>query len=123
MRAQARTDSGADAKGFLKTVTSLPFVKLLHFSFDIFHYLGKLSETLQKEDVVVSDTPAIIESTRKKLKRLRTGPRKNGLLQTFTTKYDVQTQLFEGTKLSQKHAGGTNSDAATILEATLNYMD
>ena len=123
MRAQARTDSGAAAKGFLKTVTSLRFVKLLHFLCDIFHYLGKLSETLQKEDVVVSDIPAIIESTRKKLKRLRKGPRINGLLQTFTTKYDVQTQLFEGTKLSQKHAGRTDSDAATILEATLNHMD
>ena len=115
--------SGATAKGFLKVITIVRFVSLLPFLADLFAQLSRLSKAFQNNDLVVSDLPSLIQSTRKKLVMLRGGPRKGGYMEQFNAKYDEKTFTFNGVRLTQKHAGRCASDSATLLEATINHIE
>ena len=120
---EERTDTGAAAQGFLKTVASARFVSLLHFLADLFYYLGRLSESFQNDDLVVSHIPSLIDATTKKIGKLRKGSCKGGHLEKFKKSYNESTGVFAGVQLSMKHATRADSDAATLIEASLNHIE
>ena len=72
---------------------------------------------------MVSDIPSLIDETTKKIGKLRKGSCKGGHLEKFKKSYNESTGVFAGVQLSMKHATHTDSDAATLVEATLNHIE
>lgn len=93
-----RADDSNKVNGILTQMTSVPFLRMLHFLLDYLPIVSELSRAFQTEDVLVIQMPPLIETTLVKLAVLKAQPGKN--MKAFQARYDATTRTFGDLKLS-----------------------
>ena len=85
------------AKGILPKYRSLKFVKYLHFMVDFLKPCKILSKSFQKEQLLITEVPAMIDRCLDSLRKLSDGNGENML--EFGRVYNPDTKMFKGVKL------------------------
>ncbi|KAJ8318674.1 hypothetical protein KUTeg_003765 [Tegillarca granosa] len=120
-----RADDANKAKGYLKDLRSLKFLKHLYFLLDYLPVLTNLSKQFQLEDLLIIEIPDLVEAAVLKLNALKTTPGK--FMKIFCEQYNVTERKFGDIKLSDTGKLSpvdfkTDKDIHAFLDSGINYI-
>ncbi|XP_076099754.1 zinc finger protein 862-like [Mytilus galloprovincialis] len=123
--AGSRADDANRARGYHTVITSVKFLKFLHFLMDYLPIVAKLSRNFQLDDYLVIELNDHIEAAVIHLTQLKNGTGK--YCTQFAEKFDVTNKTFGEIKISTRNVQSvdmkSDKDLHALIDGTIKYIE
>ncbi|XP_062616845.1 zinc finger protein 862-like [Saccostrea cucullata] len=117
------TEGASKALGYVKKITTVKFVKVLHFMLDFLPVVANLSKSFQSETVLLCEVTILVDGAILALEGLKTSNGAN--MKEFLENFDTVTSKYGNVKLTNKPQTLNYSDDADVkkfLSDVITYL-